>query len=305
MNFDFLRFLKLATYIGAVALPHSVYAKTSTYTIATGGTMGVYYPVGGSICRLLNVSTKDNSVKCTVHSTSGSSYNIKAILNGEDDFAIVQSDKLHQAYNKDKQTNIREIFPLYQEDMAIVVNGNINSLADLNGKKVNFGAKDSGNYNFAKSFFTLFPEIKIKTTEYDYPAIESKFCNKDVDATIFVGGSPNWIVGNFIEKCGGKVLSLSQKEIETVTSKYSYVIKHEIPAEYYYSTDQAMQPVTTVAMQAVLIASDKMDVKTVKTLINVLSKNLESFKGSHPLLRTFELDSTNQATIPVHEGVKK
>ncbi|MDH3715981.1 MAG: C4-dicarboxylate ABC transporter substrate-binding protein, partial [Gammaproteobacteria bacterium] len=52
-------------------------------TIGTGGVTGVYYPTGGSICRLVNKGRKEHGVRCTVESTGGSIYNINTIRGGE------------------------------------------------------------------------------------------------------------------------------------------------------------------------------------------------------------------------------
>ena len=54
-------------------------AKRKFVTFGTAGVTGVYYPVGGTICRLVNRKTKEHGIKCTVESTGGSIYNLNAV----------------------------------------------------------------------------------------------------------------------------------------------------------------------------------------------------------------------------------
>ena len=68
-------------------------------TIGTGGVTGVYYPTGGSICRLVNKNRKKNGIRCTVESTGGSIYNLNTIRAGELDMGVVQSDWQFHSYN--------------------------------------------------------------------------------------------------------------------------------------------------------------------------------------------------------------
>ncbi len=67
-------------------------ADVTHVTIATGNETGVYFPAGGAICRLVNKNSKENGFRCYVESTEGSPFNLRALRNGEVDFAVVQSD---------------------------------------------------------------------------------------------------------------------------------------------------------------------------------------------------------------------
>jgi TRAP transporter TAXI family solute receptor len=61
-------------------------------TIGTGGVTGVYYAVGGAICRLMNKDRKAHGIRCSVESTGGSAFNVNTIKGGELDFGLAQSD---------------------------------------------------------------------------------------------------------------------------------------------------------------------------------------------------------------------
>ena len=74
-------------------------AKTQFVTIGTGGITGVYYPTGGAISKMVNKKKKEYGIRATVESTGGSVFNVNAIMNGDLDFGIVQSDCQYQAVN--------------------------------------------------------------------------------------------------------------------------------------------------------------------------------------------------------------
>ncbi len=61
-------------------------------SVGTGGVTGVYYPVGGAICRLMNQTRREHGIRCSVESTGGSVFNVNAIKGGDLEFGVVQSD---------------------------------------------------------------------------------------------------------------------------------------------------------------------------------------------------------------------
>ena len=127
--------LGTALAVGAFALV-STGANTSAQaqeqtliTIGTGGVTGVYYPTGGSICRLVNKNKKVHGVRCSVESTGGSVYNINTIRAGELDMGIAQSDWQYHAYNGTGKKSfieagpfkeLRAVFSIHAEPVSLV-----------------------------------------------------------------------------------------------------------------------------------------------------------------------------------------
>ena len=73
----------------ALALPSVATAQQKFVTIGTGGVTGVYYAVGGAICRLVNKDRAKHGLRCSVESTGGSVYNVNTIKAGELDYGPV------------------------------------------------------------------------------------------------------------------------------------------------------------------------------------------------------------------------
>ena len=92
-------------------------SKTTFVTIGTGGITGVYYPTGGAIAKIVNKKKDTYGIRCTVESTGGSVFNVNAVLAGDLQFGVVQSDRQYQAINglaewKDKgsQKDLRAVW---------------------------------------------------------------------------------------------------------------------------------------------------------------------------------------------------
>src|SRR5437660_2243073 len=72
-------------------------AQQKFITVGTGGVTGVYYAVGGAICRLMNKDRQKTGIRCSVESTGGSVFNVNAIKSDELDFGMTQSDIQYNA----------------------------------------------------------------------------------------------------------------------------------------------------------------------------------------------------------------
>ena len=168
--------LGVAAAVAILSSSPSAFAQQKFVTIGTGGVTGVYYAVGGAICRLVNKDRTKTNVRCSVESTGGSSYNVNTIKAGELDFGMAQSDVQSQAYEgvgafKAPISELRSVFSVHPEPFTLVARkeANIKSFADLKGKRVNIGNPGSGTQaamldllvavNMKKSDFSLASEL--------------------------------------------------------------------------------------------------------------------------------------------------
>ena len=89
--FTFFAVMTLALAVCGFA-PAPAQAKTTFVTIGTGGITGVYYPTGGAIARIVNKKKDEYGIRCTVESTGGSVFNVNAVMAGDLEFGVVQSE---------------------------------------------------------------------------------------------------------------------------------------------------------------------------------------------------------------------
>src|SRR3954464_1544603 len=115
--------LKILALTGSALLAASATASAQQkfITIGTGGVTGVYYAVGGAICRLMNKDRAKTGIRCSVESTGGSAFNINTIQGGELDLGMAQSDVHSNATKgegqyKDKAfADLRSVYSVHPE----------------------------------------------------------------------------------------------------------------------------------------------------------------------------------------------
>src|SRR6266404_8276863 len=114
-----------AAFVCALAAPQNATAQQKFVTIGTGGVTGVYYAVGGAICRLVNKDRAKHGLRCSVESTGGSVYNVNTIKAGELDFGMAQSDVQYQSYKgtgpfKEAYGDLRAVMSVHPEPFTVV-----------------------------------------------------------------------------------------------------------------------------------------------------------------------------------------
>src|SRR5262245_50557851 len=109
-------------------------AQQRFVTIGTGGVTGVYYAVGGAVCRLLNKDRKAHGIRCSVESTGGSAFNINTIKAGELDFGMAQSDVQYNALKGQGQfkdagpyADLRAVYSVHPEPFTVLARKEINA----------------------------------------------------------------------------------------------------------------------------------------------------------------------------------
>ena len=118
-------------------------ADTQFVSIGTGGVTGVYYPAGGSICRMLNKDRKEHGIRCSAESTGGSGYNVNSIRAGELEFGVAQSDVQTAAlagtgpFEGNPFPELRSVFSLHPEPIHLMARADsgIKTFDDLAGKR--------------------------------------------------------------------------------------------------------------------------------------------------------------------------
>ena len=192
-----MKFFKHLAFAGAMLAGTATTAQEQFITIGTGGQTGVYFVVGQSICRLVNRGTAEHNLKCTAPSTGGSIANINAIMAGDMDMGVAQSDWQYHAYHgtskfeeQGANKELRAVFSVHPEPFTVVARSDagIKSFDDLKGKRVNVGNPGSGQrgtmevamtaMGWTKDDFKLASELK--------SAEQSQaLCDNKVDAIVF------------------------------------------------------------------------------------------------------------------------
>lgn len=292
------------------------YAKTTFVTFGTGGITGVYYPTGGAIAKMVNKKKKEYGIRATVESTGGSVFNINAVMNGDLEFGIAQSDRQYQASKglaewskKGTQKDLRAVFSIHPELVTLVAatDAKINNLADLKGKRVNIGNPGSGQrQNAIDALTALGVDYKKDLNAEGVKASEAPGLLQDnrIDAFFYTVGHPS---GAFKEATAGarKVKFVPITGVEGLLAKSPYYAKSYIPVSHYPNAANT-DDVNTFGVKATLITSAKVPDEVVYAITKEVFDNFEDFKKLHPAYAVLTKESMlSGLSAPIHPGALK
>ncbi len=280
---------KLVTIAIAGALSLPAFAQEFV-TIGTGGVTGVYYPTGGSICRLVNKNKKVHGVRCSVESTGGSVYNINTIRAGELEMGVAQSDWQYHAYNgtskfakKGAFKELRSIFSVHGEPFTVVARADsgIKTLEDLKGKRVNIGNPGSGQRGtmetvmkakgWTKSTFKLAGELKASE--------QSKaLCDNKIDAMVYVVGHPSGSIKEATTTCASKLVTIAGPAIDKLVKDNDYYKYTTVPGGMYMGN---ANDVKTFGVAATFVTSSKVSENIIYNVVKSVFENFSTFKKLH------------------------
>lgn len=293
-------------------------AKTVFVTIGTGGITGVYYPTGGAICKMINDKKDTYGIRCTVEATGGSVFNINAVLAGDLEFGIAQSDRQYQAVHgeaewKDKgpQKDLRAVFSLHPEAVTLVAaeDAGIKTMADLKGKRVNIGNPGSGqlqNSIDVLSAFGLNWEKDIKAEQAKAAEAPGLLQDGRIDAFFYTVGHPS---GAIKEATAGhrkvRFVPIEGASVDALIKKYPYYAKAVIPIALYEGALNK-EDVPTVGVKATFVTSAKTPDDVVYAIVKEIFDNLESFKTLHPAYAVLTQQNMLEGlSAPLHSGAAK
>jgi len=307
--------LSLLTGIGP--FEQKAQAKTIFVTIGTGGITGVYYPTGGAIARMVNAKRKEYGIRATVESTGGSVFNINAIMTGDLEFGVAQSDRQYQAVKgianweeKGPQKDLRAVFSIHPEtvDLIAAVDAGINSLQDLKGKRINVGNVGSGyRKNALDALMANGLDYKKDFHAESLRAAEAPGLIQDgrLDAAFYTVGHPS---GYYKEATSGKrkVKFVPITNIESLLEKYPYYAKANTRVTAFYPGAANDQDVPTFGVKATFVTTIKVPENVVYAIVKEVFDNFESFKKLHPAYGGLTKQNMLEGlSAPLHPGALK
>ncbi|MDC7219974.1 MAG: TAXI family TRAP transporter solute-binding subunit [Spirochaetales bacterium] len=291
-------------------------ASRTFVTIGTGGVTGVYYPTGGAISKMVNKKYDEYGIKATVESTGGSVFNVNAIMAGDLEFGVVQSDRQFQAYNgtadweeAGAQEKLRAVFSIHPESVTLLAadDAGIESFEDLKGKVVNIGNPGSGQRGNAIDAFEAYGmDVETDISAEGLKAAEAAKMLQDgrIDAYFYTVGHPN---GSFKEATSGarKAHFVAIDDIDSLLEKYSYYAASYVPVSEYPGASNEGN-VNTFGVKATLCTSADVSDEVVYALTKEVFENLDEFKGLHPAFAVLTQESMLAGlSAPLHPGAEK
>ncbi|MHB1397472.1 MAG: TAXI family TRAP transporter solute-binding subunit [Trichloromonadaceae bacterium] len=293
------------------------FAAPRYVTMGTGGVTGVYYPTGGAISKLVNAKRKEYNLRMTVESTGGSVFNVNALMNGDLEMGVIQSDIQYQAlkglgeWEGKPQTKLRAMFAIHPEAVTILAaaDKNIKSVADMKGKIVNIGAPGTGQrVNSLDLFKTAGIDVaKDLKTEGLKPAEAAGMLQDGrIDAYFYTVGHPN---GSIKEAVAGtrKVtfVPVSAEMVKKLVAEQPYYAPAMIPVAAYPGVDNT-EDVPTFGVKATICTSADVPEDVVYTVTKEVFTNIDELRKLHPALDVLTKENMLQGlSAPLHPGAEK
>ena len=284
--------------------------KKTRISIGTGGTGGVYYPLGGGLAAL--ISKYVPGVEATAEVTAGSIANLQLIDSGKSEIGFTMADAAWDAANgldkfAGKRVPLRTIAVFYPNRMHVVtIEGTgINSMKDLKGKRVSTGAPVSGTEVTALRLIEAAGIDPKDMTRERLSVAESVAALKDrkIDAFFWVGGVPTPSITDLAATPGIKVKLINHGEAaDNLRKKYGPIyVQNQILANAYPGETQTT---TNIDVWNLLVVPENSDEKLVYEVVKTL------FEKKDELVRVHKdaafLDLANQASgaspIAFHPG---
>jgi TRAP transporter TAXI family solute receptor len=289
-------------------------AQAQNISIATGGTGGVYYPMGGGMAAIL--SKYIPGMSATAEVTGGSVANLQLIGTGKPYLALTMADATLDAYKgMDKFTGkpvpVRTLMILYPNRMHVVtIEGTgITKMADLKGKRVSTGSGGSATEVMAFRVIEAAGLDKDKDMKRERLGVsESTNALKDrkIDAFFWVGGLPTAAVTDLASTPGVKIRMIDHADtVAKMNQKYGNLYIQDTIGKDIYKGMDADNKMATV--NNLLVAHENMDDKTayniVKTFFDKRDELIRAHKEAENI--TMENQKSDASPIPWHPGAVK
>lgn len=289
----------------------TVMAKVQFISIATGGTGGTYYPLGGGMAEIFNDVLEN--VNATAEVSGASVENSRLVQYQEVELAFVQNDVAYygstgtELFKDEKLDDIRGIATLYPEVIQIVTTEDtgINSVEDFAGKRIAVGAPGSGTEANARQIINAYGmTYDDMTVDYlSFSEAVDQLKDGHVDAAFLTGGTPTAAVMDLAATHDVKILNIKDEIIDKLIAEYPFYTELIIPAGTYSGLDE---DVTTVSVKAMLITNKNMDEELVYNLTKALFENLDRLAQIHAKGAKISLETAQDGmSVELHPGAAR
>lgn len=306
----------LAAVLAAASLATAAVAQQRLFFgIATGGTGGTYYPLGGMLAQLIsNKATVDGKKISATAEAAGASVGNAQLLGKKDiESAFVAADILDAAYYGKGQfanaplKNLRALGALYPETVQLITRADsgINSVRDLKGKSVSSGSPGSGQYQLLTDLLQVYglTRADVKEDLSSFTQAVDKIKDGNLHATLITAGVPTAAITDFAQSHALKVIPLSGPEIANLQKQQPYYASVKLPANTYKGQADA---VDTLAVMAVWTTHDAVPETMAYEVTKALYENTAIMGQVHAQGKNINLQTAMAVgSVPFHPGALK
>jgi TRAP transporter TAXI family solute receptor len=305
---------QFAAVLAALGVALTGTAAAQNLSIGTGGTGGVYYPLGGGIADVL--SRHVPGMQATAEVTGGSVDNLKLVGSGKPYIGFSMTDAAQDAMNgedkfKGNKVPLRTLAVLYPNRMHIVsIEGSgVVKMADLKGKRVSTGSPGSATEIMAFRLLEaaqIDKEKDIKRERLGVAESVNAIKDRKIDAFFWVGGLPTAAVTDLANTPGIKIKMIDHADlVPAMNQKYGNLyVQDTIPKAIYRGMDADNAQATVMN---ILVAHEKMDDKTAYNIVKAIFDYRNDLIAVHKEAENIKLENQKASAtpIPFHPGALK
>jgi TRAP transporter TAXI family solute receptor len=293
----------------ALALLAPVAAAQQQLSIATGGTGGVYYPLGGGLAELINKHIAGH--KAVAEVTGASVENMGLVARGDSDIAFALADTVYQAYHgtgrfEGRKLPVRAIAAVYPNAVQIVTmkGSGISSLQDLKGKRVSVGAPGSGTEVNAKALLEAngitYEDMNVQRLNFNETADALR--DGQIDVGFWSVGPPTSSILNLATTHEIAMIALTEAEVANAQKVEPVFAPYTLGAGMY----DKVGAVATIGIPNVLVVNADMPDELAHAITKVIFDRIDDLIAIHPAANDTTVDfSLGSSPIPLHPGAAR
>jgi uncharacterized protein len=305
------RLLALAAGVALVAAVPAQAQQQQFINVLTGGTSGVYYPLGVALSQIYGKALPNS--KSTVQATKASAENLNLLQAGRGEIALTLGDALSDAWKGNEESGFKTplnrlrgvagVYPNYIQIVASADSG-IKTLADLKGKRISVGAPRSGTELNARAIFRAAGMTYADFAKVEYlPFGESVelMKNRQLDATLQSAGLGVASLRDLATSVRIVMVPIPADVVQKVGDPAYQV--GTIPANTYQGQSTDVQ---TAAVQNFLVSHEGVPADTVYVMTKSMYENLDQMVAAHSAARAFDVNKALVGMpVPLHPGAER
>ncbi|MEP3275339.1 MAG: TAXI family TRAP transporter solute-binding subunit [Stappiaceae bacterium] len=306
--------MNVKALVASVALGASVALSAAAVNaaelrIGTASQGGAFYPVGQAISTLVNKHAADTTMVPIV--TGGSVENPRLVKSGEVEIGItnnnlaVLANKGVGPYKKSGAMDLRAIGPLHYSilHMMTLDGSDINSIADLKGKRIAVGPAGGGTIPFLGQVLGLegLSIDDITPSFLSYGDGFSQLADGNVDAAFALSGYPAGAVMQAQANKKLKFIPLTDEQVATALEKYPNYNKVTVPEDTYKTDGDG----TVLGVNNMLIVDAGLDEETAFQIAQAIYGNMDEFRAENALANQVDPSKATSLKIPLHPGAAR
>lgn len=274
-------------------------------TIATGGTGGVYFAIGGGIA---DVWANELELDASSESTGASVENARLIDGGDVEVALMLSNAIEQALNAEgdfeEPIPLRALFGAYTNPLHVCHQGDmeVEDFTDFEGTSISIGDLGSATELIARDIFAYYDMDydDVDAQELSFAETTDAMLDGHLDAGFYSMGLPGPAVDELTTQTDAEILNFSDEDAQGISDEFGYYIPDEIPAGTYDGQDD---PITQPGAVNTCVVHEDMDEDLAYDLTTAVYENIDTLMDVHPSAGFFE-EFAGQATLEYHPGAE-